>query len=134
MLSQTYPPRNRRTAILLAFAGIIVPGLHKFYLGQRGWGIAYLLFFLSGSFCSGIPKIASLFEGIWFLVQGQQAFDTVFNGATPLPSQNPASRIDPAQVGAIADALRQLDTLRQEGLISEYEFEQKRRRLLDQIG
>ncbi|WP_448599441.1 NINE protein [Thermoleptolyngbya sp.] len=129
MLSQTYPPRNRRTAILLAFAGIFVPGLHKFYLGQRGWGIAYLLFFWSG-----IPKIASLFEGIWFLVQGQGAFDTAFNGATPLPSQNPAPRIDPAQVGAIADALRQLDTLRQEGLISEYEFEQKRRRLLDQIG
>ncbi len=129
MLSQTYPPRNRRTAILLAFAGIIVPGLHKFYLGQRGWGIAYLLFFWSG-----IPKIASLFEGIWFLVQGQGAFDTAFNGATPLPSQNPAPLIDPAQVGAIADALRQLDTLRQEGLISEYEFEQKRRRLLDQIG
>ncbi len=129
MLSQTYPPRNRRTAILLAFAGIIVPGLHKFYLGQRGWGIAYLLFFWSG-----IPRVASLFEGIWFLVQGQGAFDTAFNGATPLPSQNPAPRIDPAQVGAIADALRQLDTLRQEGLISEYEFEQKRRRLLDQIG
>jgi TM2 domain-containing membrane protein YozV len=129
MLSQIYPPRNRRTAILLAFAGIIVPGLHKFYLGQRGWGIAYLLFFWSG-----IPRIASLFEGIWFLVQGQGAFDTAFNGATPLPSQNPAPRIDPAQVGAIADALRQLDTLRQEGLISEYEFEQKRRRLLDQIG
>jgi TM2 domain-containing membrane protein YozV len=129
MLSQTYPPRNRRTAILLAFAGIIVPGLHKFYLGQRGWGIAYLLFFWSG-----IPRVASLFEGIWFLVQGQGAFDTAFNGATPLPSQNPAPCIDPAQVGAIADALRQLDTLRQEGLISEYEFEQKRRRLLDQIG
>ncbi|WP_448604943.1 NINE protein [Thermoleptolyngbya sp.] len=129
MLSQTYPPRNRRTAILLAFAGIVVPGLHKFYLGQRGWGIAYLLFFWSG-----IPRVASLFEGIWFLVQGQGAFDTAFNGATPLPSQNSAPRIDPAQVGAIADALRQLDTLRQEGLISEYEFEQKRRRLLDQIG
>jgi TM2 domain-containing membrane protein YozV len=128
MLSQTYPPRNRRTAILLAFAGIVVPGLHKFYLGQRGWGIAYLLFFWSG-----IPRIASLFEGIWFLVQGQTAFDTAFNGVTPLRSQTPAPRIDPAQVGAIADALRQLDTLRQEGLISEYEFEQKRRRLLDQI-
>lgn len=128
MLSQIYPPRNRRTAILLAFAGIVVPGLHKFYLGQRGWGIAYLLFFWSG-----IPRVASLFEGIWFLVQGQGAFDTAFNGATALRSQNPAPRIDPAQVGAIADALRQLDTLRQEGLISEYEFEQKRRRLLDQI-
>lgn len=128
MLSQTYPPRNRRTAILLALAGIVVPGLHKFYLGQRGWGIAYLLFFWSG-----IPRIASLFEAIWFLVQGQTAFDAAFNGGTPLPPQPPAPRIDPAQVGAIADALRQLDMLRQDGLISEYEFEQKRRRLLDQI-
>jgi hypothetical protein len=37
-------------------------------------------------------------------------------------------------VGAIADALRQLDSLRQEGLLSEYEFEQKRRQLLDRIA
>lgn len=133
MLSQIYPPRNRRTAILLAFAGIIVPGLHKFYLGQRGWGILYLLFFYLLFFWSDIPRIASLFEGIWFLAQGQTAFDMAFNGGTPLPPQIPAPRIDPAQVGAIAEALRQLDTLRQEGLISEYEFEQKRRRLLDQI-
>jgi hypothetical protein len=31
-------------------------------------------------------------------------------------------------------ALRELDGLRQEGLISEGEFEQKRRQLLDQVG
>jgi hypothetical protein len=33
----------------------------------------------------------------------------------------------------VGDALRELDRLRQEGLISEAEFEQKRRLLLDQI-
>jgi hypothetical protein len=37
-------------------------------------------------------------------------------------------------VGAIADALRELDRLRQDGLMSEYEFEQKRRQLLDRIA
>ncbi|NER29853.1 MAG: SHOCT domain-containing protein, partial [Symploca sp. SIO1C4] len=42
--------------------------------------------------------------------------------------------IDPAKVGEVADALRQLDKLRQEGLVSEYEFEQKRRQLLDHIA
>jgi Short C-terminal domain len=30
--------------------------------------------------------------------------------------------------------VRELDRLREEGLISEYEFEQKRRKLLDRIG
>jgi hypothetical protein len=37
------------------------------------------------------------------------------------------------QVESVANALRELEALRQEGLISEYEFEQKRRRMLDQI-
>jgi hypothetical protein len=36
-------------------------------------------------------------------------------------------------VSAIAQALRELDDLREDGLISEYEFEQKRRQLLDRI-
>jgi hypothetical protein len=44
-----------------------------------------------------------------------------------------SAEVDPAQVGAIADALRKLDSLRQDGLMSEYEFEQKRRQLLDRI-
>ena len=41
--------------------------------------------------------------------------------------------IKPNHVSAIAEALRQLDQLRQDGLISEYEFEQKRRQLLERI-
>jgi cytochrome c-type biogenesis protein CcmH/NrfG len=41
--------------------------------------------------------------------------------------------VQPERVNAVGDALRELDRLRQEGLISEAEFEQKRRLLLDQI-
>jgi hypothetical protein len=36
-------------------------------------------------------------------------------------------------VESVANALRELEALRQDGLISEYEFEQKRRQMLDQI-
>ncbi|NEQ27278.1 MAG: NINE protein [Microcoleus sp. SIO2G3] len=126
MLSQ---PKDRRIATLLAWAGAVTPisGLHKFYLGQPRWGVVYLL--LSWTM---IPKIASAIEGIWYLVQNQAEFDSNFNGA--LPPAPPPPPIDPIQVEAVATALRQLDQLRQEGLMSEYEFEQKRRQLLDRIA
>lgn len=122
-------PKNRKLAVILAFAGVVSPiaGLHKFYLGQMGWGIVYLL--LSWT---PIPKVASVIEGMWYLAQQPHEFDQNFNSNTAMTNS-----IDPAypqQIGAIADSLRQLDQLRQDGLISEYEFEQKRRNLLDKIG
>ena len=49
----------------------------------------------------------------------------------PKIGESQIEKADPARVGAIAQALRQLDSLRQEGLISEYEFEQQRRQLLE---
>ncbi len=119
-------PRSQKLATLLALAGIItVPGLHKFYIGRPGWGITYLLFFWTG-----IPQVASAIEGVWYLSQDREEFDQKFNsGLLPLSSRTiPA---DPDRISAIAQALRQLDSLRQEGLISEYEFEQKRRQLLE---
>ncbi len=71
------------------------------------------------------------------MLQDGAEFDRNFN-LSVIPADasiapQPAS-VDPAQVGAIADALRQLDKLRQDGLMSEYEFEQKRRQLLDRIA
>lgn len=144
MLNQ---PKNRRIAAVLAFAGILLPGLHKFYLGQPKWGIAYLL--LSWT---PVSKIASAIEGFWYLFQDREEFDRQFN-ATPLNSGEFAagglvvpeivrvqagqpSSINPGinQVSTIAEAVRQIEQLRQDGLISEYEFEQKRRQLLDRIG
>ncbi|MFN9399057.1 MAG: NINE protein [Dolichospermum sp.] len=118
--------KNRIIAAILAFSGTItIPGLHKFYLGQPLWGIVYVL--LSWT---PIPKIASAIEWVWYLTQDQETFDRHFNlGKSQGQVMPPGSN----QVESVANALRELDALRQEGLISEYEFEQKRRQMLDQI-
>ena len=127
-------PKSRKIAALLAFSGTVIPisGFHKFYLGQPLWGIVYLV--LGWTY---IPQVASAIEGVWYLAQDRDEFDRNFNqGVIPAASSvtTQLAGIDPAQVGAIADSLRQLDSLRQEGLMSEYEFEQKRRQLLDRIS
>ncbi|BAZ05078.1 NINE protein [Calothrix sp. NIES-3974] len=118
--------KSRSVAAVLAFAGTLtISGLHKFYLGQPLWGILYVL--LSWT---PIPKVASAIEGVWFLAQSEDTFDENFNlGKSPLRTIQTGK-----QVIAIADALRELDGLRQDGLISEYEFEQKRRQLLERIS
>jgi TM2 domain-containing membrane protein YozV len=118
----TTTPKNRQVAIILAFASMTIPvaGFHKFYLGQPIWGIVYLL--LSWT---PIPHIASAIEAVWYLTQDSQRFDSNFNSLItppPLLSQPMTS---------IAESIRELDKLRADGLISEYEFEQKRRQWLD---
>jgi TM2 domain-containing membrane protein YozV len=127
--------KNRKIAAALAFASAANPfplsGLHKFYLGQYLWGVVYLLLAWTP-----IPKIASALEGVWYLTQDSEEFDYKFNfGMNSDTKAIPRSKgIDPDLVGAIADAVRELDQLRADGLISEYEFEQKRRQLLDRIA
>ena len=55
-------------------------GVHKFYLGQTGAGIAYLFF------CwTGIPFILSVVEGVSMLSMSQGAFDAKYNGVMMLP-------------------------------------------------
>ncbi len=121
-------PKSRKIAAILAFAGTFIPiaGLHKFYLGQPLWGVLYLL--LSPT---PIPHVASAIEGFWYLVQNSAQFDRNFNldGGENAVS----ATLDSQRMNALADSLRQLESLRQEGLISEYEFEQKRRQLLERF-
>lgn len=122
MLSQ---PKRRTLAVVLAIASAVSPvsGLHKFYLGQPIWGLVYLL--LSWT---PIPKIASVIEAVWYFLQNPSEFDQRFNS---LSVPTCAAVTSPAEtITAVAEALRQLESLRQEGLISEYEFEQKRRQLI----
>jgi len=119
-------PKDQKLAIILAVAGMAIPGLHKFYLRRYGWGIVYLLFWWTS-----IPQAASVIEGVWYLSQDRDEFDQNFNSGLLPEAVSQSSAADPARVSAIAQALRQLDSLRQEGLISEYEFEQKRRQLLE---
>jgi TM2 domain-containing membrane protein YozV len=126
-------PKDRKVASLLALASAFAPvsGLHKFYLKQPLWGVLYLL--LSWT---PIPKVASGIEAVWYLFQDADEFDLRFNSSLAAAGGlggNVANVVDPNRVGAIAEAVRELDQLRTDGLISEYEFEQKRRQLLDKI-
>jgi TM2 domain-containing membrane protein YozV len=114
--------KRRQVATILAFAGIVLPvtGFHKFYLGQPIWGVVYLL--LSWT---PVPHIASAIEAVWYLTQSTDKFDS------HLPPANLGNL--PHPVTNVADAIRELDKLRADGLISEYEFEQKRRQWLDRV-
>jgi TM2 domain-containing membrane protein YozV len=65
--------RSRGMAALLAFflGGL---GFHKFYLGQTGAGILYLLFFWTL-----IPALIAFIEFILLLVMSDSEFDRRFN-------------------------------------------------------
>lgn len=119
-------PQQWKVAAALAFAGALMPiplsGLHKFYLRQPVWGGVYLLLGWTP-----IPRIACAVEGVWFLTLSQRPPDTTVDRAYEGVAVS-------EQTQAIATALRELEKLRQEGLISEQEFEQSRRTLLAKLS
>lgn len=129
--------KNKNIAAVLAFLGALQPtpvpfaGIHKFYLGQYGWGLVYMVLGMTQ-----VPRIASAAEGLWYLVGAQ-----VKQLGPKLRSDLDVSIADKVSAGpnvsatvdAVASSLREIEQLRQEGLLSEYEFEQKRRSLLEQM-
>jgi TM2 domain-containing membrane protein YozV len=126
-------PKNRKIAIVIALLGTIFPiaGLHKFYLGQYLWGIIYILLRFSpwGHF-DVLLQSACAFEAVWYLIQSPQDFNLRFNLGVGLEKLNQVS-IAIQQIAELEQALQTLEKLRQDGLISELEFEQKRRKLVD---
>ncbi|TDD97100.1 TM2 domain-containing protein [Flavobacterium cellulosilyticum] len=66
--------KSKKTATILAFPLLGGLGIHKFYLGQIGYGILYLMF----SFLL-IPAIISLFEFISYTSMSNDKFDIKFN-------------------------------------------------------
>lgn len=64
--------KSKSTAAILAFflGGF---GAHKFYLGQVGWGIAYLLFFWTL-----IPAVVAFIEFILLLCMSDEVFAEKF--------------------------------------------------------
>ena len=129
--------KSRKLAAGLALLGVItLPGIHRFYLGQSRWGLVYLLL----AWKTPISRIASGFEAIWYLFLDDDEFDRTFNDSPSLAGVSTATTdpkdtpgLDPAKVEQVVSAVREIENLRKEGLMTETEFEQKRRKLLDQI-
>ena len=65
--------KNKTTAgiFALVFGGL---GVHRFYLGQPGKGLLYLLFVWTF-----IPTIIAMIDGIIFLTQDEDKFDRKYN-------------------------------------------------------
>ncbi len=61
--------KSRIAAALLAFF-LGAFGIHKFYLGQIGWGIVYLVFFWTA-----IPALVALVEFILLLVMSDETLN-----------------------------------------------------------
>lgn len=141
---QVNPEKNITVKAALAFLGALQPtpiplaGIHKFYAGQYGWGLVYVLL---GT--TQLPRIACAVEGVWYLgaplIKNLGARIGMFPNplmpplTTPFPPETLAGPKLGETVDAVANGLREIEQLRQEGLLSEHEFEQKRRKLLEQM-
>jgi TM2 domain-containing membrane protein YozV len=70
--------RNKWAAAVLAFllGGI---GVHRFYLGNYGWGLLYLLF--SWTLVPLVPLVLSFLEGFGLLLTSRDRFDREYNPA-----------------------------------------------------
>ncbi|MBD2395290.1 SHOCT domain-containing protein [Cyanobacterium aponinum FACHB-4101] len=129
MVSQLFnfyqQPKKKIFSVVLALIGTVTPlvGLHKLYLGQPLWGLIYFIL----SWESPMARIACAIDAVLYLAQDSNYFHSRFNPELPLTENN---LIDAKQVTEVAQAIRELEKLRQDGLISENEFEQKRRKLI----
>jgi TM2 domain-containing membrane protein YozV len=109
--------KNKIAAGLLGiFLGAF--GAHHFYLGNTGRGILYFLLFWTI-----IIPIIGLVEGIMLITMTDEAFDAEYNNGVRYNHSFNSPR-------GVADELRELHRLKQEGIISEAEFEQQKRKLL----
>ncbi len=146
--------KDKTTAALLAFllGGL---GVHRFYLGQAGLGIVYLLF------CwTLIPSFIALIDFLAFLLGSRQAFDRKYNhqymnagqsnnnnnvqttvvnnvytpNSHPAPSPQSTPNQSSSSVGNAhkeqMDALERIFNLKEKGILSAEEFEQEKARIL----
>ena len=132
--------RDKTTAAVFAF---VLGGLggHKFYLGQVGAGLMYLVF--SWTF---IPAFVGFFEAIGLLLMDESTFHARFNaGMLPTaavhqyfpaaPPQQLAQSVvvnvpSTASASNLADALTKLNDLRLAGVLTEEEFSHQKKKLL----
>lgn len=123
--------KTKGTAIVLAFllGGI---GVHKFYLGQSGQGVLYLLF------CwTLIPAFIAFIEIFMYAFMSDAEFNGRYNThqmamlpAAPSQHQMGQNVTINMDRGNVADELHKLHQLQQAGAISDEEFGRQKTRLL----
>jgi TM2 domain-containing membrane protein YozV len=141
--------KDKTTAAILAFfiGGI---GIHRFYLGQAGLGIVYMLF------CwTLIPSFVAFIDFIAFLAMSRQSFDLKYNNryspqqpqnnvqsttvvnnvyASPTPQAGQHASNPNTDHKHNLDALERLFDLRQKGVLSQEEFEREKAKVLGHQG
>lgn len=103
--------KSKTSAALFAFflGGF---GAHKFYLGKTGLGILYLVFFWTF-----IPAFVAFIEFIILLAMNDDSFNQKYNLAN-------------VNITNTADELEKLYTLKEKGVITEAEYENRKKRLI----
>lgn len=126
--------KDKTTAALLAFllGGI---GGHRFYLGQAGAGLLYLLFSWTL-----VPLFISFFECILLLLMDDKSFNLKYNvlylgsGNQVKQTQNIVVNVPPTsqnrEKADIVSQLERLHQLRVNGAISEHEYQNQKSKLL----
>ncbi len=120
--------KKKTTAMLLAlFLGGV--GIHKFYLGRIGWGIVYVLF------CwTWIPLIASLIDFILLACMNEMEFNLKYNTkeeTTPTVVIKPTTEVVvKEETSNYVDEVKKLYDLKEKGIITQEEFELKKKMLL----
>lgn len=128
--------KSKTTALLLClFLGGF--GAHKFYLGQTGLGILYLLF------CwTFIPGLIAIIDLIVLLLMSEEAFNQKYNltslimrsQATPNNNVNTvainmAAPQTPAPTSS-SEEIKKLYELKEKGIITQEEFDLKKKTIL----
>ncbi|TAE69505.1 MAG: NINE protein [Bacteroidetes bacterium] len=125
------PKKDKIVAALLSwFLGLF--GVHKFYLGQTGAGIGYLIATCTivGMLFTGIASIVDFFS---LLLMSKQDFDRKYN-----PEHYFAEKLGQTylfgsptgEVKDVADEILKLDGLFKSGVITFEEFEKRKAKLL----
>jgi TM2 domain-containing membrane protein YozV len=125
--------KKTTVALLALFLGWI--GIHRFYLNQASLGIWYLLFFWTG-----IPFLISLVDFVVFLLMSETEFNRKYNSVfvtSPSHNQNVNTSVVNVSLGdkhseksSVADEITKLYGMKEKGIITQEEYELKKKQLL----
>ena len=105
--------KKNTTVPLALFLGTI--GAQFFNLGKAGWGIINLLLYWSF-----IPTLIGLYDFFRFSFESAQRFNIRYNGGVYVMNNS----------GSVADELQKLGKFRQEGILTQEEFETRKKQVL----